>query len=420
MKLYDFIIAGGGVAGLSLAYHLSHSPLRDSSILIVDKNNGCQNDLTLSFWTNQATLFDDIVYRSWDQLRFVGDNLAKTINLGHYRYQMIRGSDFYRFVRQELSAYPKIEFLPGTIQRIEGGDEEAKVWVDGQIYRGQWVFDSRFKWSDLTFDSTRYHYLKLHFKGWEIVSPEPVFEPQVATLLDFRTPQQDAPRFFYVLPFSERRALVEYTLFSRKTVSQSECEHALRDYIGTSLGIKQYRILQQEGGLIPVTDQPFPRQMGPRIMTIGTPGGRVKPSTGYAFWRIQQDSANIVKSLGQAGHPLAIPPDPAWYGLCDSLMLHVMQGHGEQIKPIFTALFKNNPIERVFHFLDEAASAWEYLALIASLPPRLFLQALGQTKIWGRIFERPNLSDLAAKWRWGLAVTESRLSTPNEGIAPEV
>lgn len=33
---YDFIIAGGGAAGLSLAYHLMRSPLRERSILIVD------------------------------------------------------------------------------------------------------------------------------------------------------------------------------------------------------------------------------------------------------------------------------------------------------------------------------------------------------------------------------------------------
>jgi lycopene beta-cyclase len=37
MQHYDLIIAGGGAAGLSLAYHLLLSPLRNRSILIVDK-----------------------------------------------------------------------------------------------------------------------------------------------------------------------------------------------------------------------------------------------------------------------------------------------------------------------------------------------------------------------------------------------
>jgi 2-polyprenyl-6-methoxyphenol hydroxylase-like FAD-dependent oxidoreductase len=38
MKHYDFIMAGGGLAGLSLAYHLVRSPLRDRSILVVDRD----------------------------------------------------------------------------------------------------------------------------------------------------------------------------------------------------------------------------------------------------------------------------------------------------------------------------------------------------------------------------------------------
>jgi lycopene beta-cyclase len=44
MKPYDVIIAGGGAAGLSLAYHLVRSPLRDCSILIVEKEAKDQND----------------------------------------------------------------------------------------------------------------------------------------------------------------------------------------------------------------------------------------------------------------------------------------------------------------------------------------------------------------------------------------
>ena len=72
-------------------------------------------------------------------------------------------------------------------------------------------------------------------------------------------------------------------------------------------------------------------------MTIGAKAGRVKPTTGYAFLRIQQDSAAIVHSLLAEGHPFAVPADARGYRLLDSIMLAVMAGHGEQIKPLFTA-----------------------------------------------------------------------------------
>jgi lycopene beta-cyclase len=88
---YDFIIAGGGAAGLSLAYHLMRSPLCDRSILIVDKDAKDHNDRTFCFWTDGPSLFDEVVHRSWSQLQFVGDDFEKVIPLGNFRYQMIRG-----------------------------------------------------------------------------------------------------------------------------------------------------------------------------------------------------------------------------------------------------------------------------------------------------------------------------------------
>jgi len=183
-------------------------------------------------------------------------------------------------------------------------------------------------------------------------------------------------RFFYVLPLSERRALVEYTLFSAARPRGDECTLALKTYLETAWGIRQYRVLSQEGGVIPITDQPAPRRAGRRIMTIGVKGGRLKPTTGFAFQRIQQDSAAIVRSLLQTGQPFHVPADSPRYRLYDALMLEVMSRHGDEIKSIFTTLFKRNPIERVLRFLDEAGSPWEDLRLIATLPPRLFLQPL--------------------------------------------
>ena len=113
-------------------------------------------------------------------------------------------------------------------------------------------------------------------------------------------------------------------------------------------------------------------------MTIGTNGGMVKPSTGYAFLRMQQDSAAIVRSLLQVGHPFSVPVGPRRYRFFDSVMLSIMAHHGERVESILMALFKHNSAERIFHFLDEVASPWENGLMIPSLPPRLLWQALLQ------------------------------------------
>lgn len=206
----------------------------------------------------------------------------------------------------------------------------------------------------------------------------PAFDPTAARLFDFRTAQQDALRFFYLMPYTERHAFIEYTVFASAVAPQSHHDAALRDYIEKTLGISAYDVISRETGAVPITDYPFQRRAGNRIMNIGANGGRIKPSTGYSFMRIQQDSSAIVRSLLEHGHPFAVPEDRWFYRTCDSLLLRVMASRGAAIEGIYTELFKHNPIQRVLRFLDEASTPAETALLIASLPPRYFLRALFQ------------------------------------------
>jgi lycopene beta-cyclase len=363
---------------LSLAYRLAQSGVaagREASMLIIDHDAKRRNDRTWCFWTpvERPTPFDSLVSREWRQLKVAGPEWQKTIGLRHHRYQMIRGIDFYRFVRQQLAARPKVTFLQATVEGIDDHGPQAGVTADGTRYAGRWVFDSRFNPARFQPAPARYLALRQHFKGWLIEAPRPVFDPAVPTLMDFRTPQRGGLRFFYVLPLTARRALVELVALSPRLA-----DDALHAYIQSSLGLDEYRILAREGGVSPLTDYPFPRCPSPHVLRIGAAGGRVKPTTGYAFTRVQQDSAAIVRSLEQHGHPFDLHAGSAYYRMCDTLMLDLMRQRSDQMPGLFKALFRNNPIERVLRFLDENASPAENAQLIASLPPGPFLQALGR------------------------------------------
>ena len=370
---YDFIIAGAGLAGLSLAQQLINSPLRDRSILIVDQDAKERNDRTWSYWSDRPTLFDEIAYRTWDQLHLAGLNGEMWVNLRRYRYHTIRGSDFYAYERHELAQHPNVTWLRGKVDSIEDGSDAARVSVNHETMTGCWVFDSFPRAVSI---DDRYHQLKLHFKGWEIETPQPAFDPSAATFLDFRTPQNGATRFFYVLPFDERHALVEYTLFSNVPLLPREYEQALQTYVRDVLKIDEYHLTRQEGGVISITDQPYPRRLGGRVMSIGMRGGRIKPSTGFAFMRVQSDSAAIVQSLLKHDQPFEVPEDSARYRLYDSMLLDIMEREPERIQSIFGALFKRNSIEHVLNFLDEQASLAQNVHMFANLPPAPFLQAL--------------------------------------------
>ncbi|EFO82116.1 Lycopene beta and epsilon cyclase [Oscillochloris trichoides DG-6] len=390
---YDVIIAGGGAAGLSLAYQMISSPLRDCSILLIDSGTKTQSDRTWAFWTDTPTPFEPIVYHSWDYLHLADDAREQRLDLKDYRYQVIRGIDFYRFVHAALDACPNVTRVQGCVAQIEDGPDVARVVCGEQVYQATWVFDSIFRPTQVPEDE-RYQYLQLHFKGWEIETNADVFHPDAATLMDFRTPQEGETRFFYVLPFSSRRALVEFTVFSDTRFSHEAYAQALQEYVTEVLQVAEYRIVDEEQGVIPATDHPFPRQIGQRVMAIGTKGGRVKPTTGYAFVRIQRDSAAIITSLLTHGHPFAVPSDSQRYRLLDAVMLELMDHYGQQLKPIFAQMFARNPIERILRFLDEEGSPIENLQLIATLPPWNFIQAAVQWQLSHNTPIRPFIQPL--------------------------
>jgi len=373
---YDIIIAGGGLAGLSLACHMVRTPLRDQSILIVDRDPKKSNDRTWGFWADRPTLFDEVIWRAWDRMCVAGegDAAARTLALGDYQYKMIRGIDFYDFARRDLAARPNVTWLQGRIGSFEDGKVAATVTVDGEAYRGRWVFNSL----PARPNADDFQVLKMHFRGWEIETPSDRFDPATITFMDFRTPQAGEMRFFYVLPFAADRALVEYTVFSKAVLRRADYEAAIRDYLSRVLGIDDYVVVAQEAGAVPITDDPLERQLGKRVMAIGARAGRIKPSTGYAFMRVQQDSEEILDSLLLHGHPFDVPDDPDIYDLMDAVLLKVIHQDGGKLEGAFDAMFRRNTIEQILRFLDESSSPWENLMMIATMPSQVFIKAFFQ------------------------------------------
>ncbi|MCX8024172.1 MAG: lycopene cyclase family protein [Thermanaerothrix sp.] len=385
MKEYDYVILGAGAAGLSLAYHMMQSPLRDRCILIVDREEKTRNDRTWCFWSRHPTPFEPIYFHSWPRLSVIHWKEQLDLNLGGYVYRMIRGADYYRFILSELRKYPHVTFVQGEVEAVSQDTDGVWVRVEGRDYRGRWGFDSTFSISSWERQTQRYHYLWQHFKGWVIETDQAIFDPSRGTLFDFRTPQNGAMRFMYVLPWSTNQALVEYTLFSAALLGDPAYDEALRMYLEEVLRVQGYRILEQERGIIPMTDHPFVRRVGHRILNIGTKGGLVKPSSGYAFMRIQADSAAIVRSLITFGQPFTLSRAPRRFHAFDRIMLQVMSRYGDRMADIFMQLFRNNPAQRIFRFLDEQADWGECLQVLASLPPGPFLRALWHVYIAKRL-----------------------------------
>lgn len=367
MKKYDYIIAGGGMAGLSLAYYLTGSKLRDKSILIVDKAIKNQNDRTWCFWERGAGPFEPILFRKWNTVDFYGTTLSGPLNIGDYQYKMLRGIDFYDHIRGHLAKFPNIEFRVGTINRMKDTADGGFLIVDDEPMIANFIFDST---HNLNLRDKTNHNLLQHFKGWVITTQKPCFDVARPRMMDFRVAQEGDCRFLYVLPFDQKTAMVEYTIFNDHLLTPEQYERSLRTYIDQYLDTGGYQISETEFGVIPMSDVQTAENPSEHIVRIGTSGGYTKPSTGYTFQRTQQYLRELVNMLAATGQP---ERRKSWFmtsfkGLLDSILLNVLQHKRHPADDIFTRLYERNPPARIFRFLDEDTSLWEDLRIMSTVP----------------------------------------------------
>jgi len=388
---YDYVLVGGGAAGLSLAYHLAQEPrLAGQRVLLIEPEPKDQNDRTWSFWSAKPGLFDHLAVGEWTKIAFRSPGFSQILQLQEYRYRTIRGLDFYQFVHQALAGRPaQFTLVRGTVAALtETPTGVVARTTNGEEYRARYAFDSRPP--TIERQPEKYRYLLQHFVGWELETDHDVFNPDVMEFMDFRGPQQHEARFIYVLPFGPRRALVEYTLFSAQVLEKAEYETHIVDYLQNTLGLtsSQYRITAEEVGAIPMTDHPLPARAGARIINLGTRAGRAKPSTGYAFQRIQAQSARLAAALAANGHPPADPTGDQWqFHWFDTLLLDIMQRQGETTRDLFAQLFQRNPVERVLRFLDEKTSWADNLRIMNSVSAGPFMYSIAQV-LRGRASQR--------------------------------
>ncbi|MBS1596802.1 MAG: lycopene cyclase [Bacteroidetes bacterium] len=372
MDHYNYIIAGAGCSGLSLAMHMIHSgKFSDKKILLVDKVNKTDNDRTWCFWEKEDGLFESIVYKRWEKLWYYGSSYKKCMNIVPYQYKMIRGLDFYNYCFDIIAQQKNISILTGSIKKINSNEEGTFIICDEKKISGDYIFSSLPPQSPVL--KNKQFQLLQHFKGWVIETDNDAFNSEEATLMDFRVSQENGTNFFYVMPFSSTSALVEYTLITERLLDKEQYDICLKSYIKEFLRIEEYNILEEEFGVIPMTNNKS-ASPGNNILNIGTAGGQTKASTGYTFQFIQKQSRAIVKSLIENGKPPASKSD-AKFDFYDSVLLNVLATSKVAGEEVFTNMFRKNKVEDIFSFLDSETNIFKDLKIISSFPFIPFLKA---------------------------------------------
>jgi len=383
---YDFIIAGAGASGLSLAWKMLHSPLGDKKVLIVDSDLNPKNDKTWCFWDNDIPPFSNIIYHKWTQVEFSAYGNLHSQSLAEYPYYCLRSIDFRKKILDALQRHPNFDLLETSISELVNSDSKAILYSGNDFYEADYIFQSCFEPAEIKKSNLRYPLLQ-HFLGWEINIEKPLFDASTFTLMDFDETFKRGVGFIYLLPWSKKTALIEYTIFSDELVDQEVYEEKISLYLNNRFNLKpiEYQVSRKELGRIPMQDRPYIPWYKPRIVNLGIAGSITKPSTGYTFKRIQDHTDSLIQGLIADGRPSFSKPSKWRYKAYDLWLLQIIHDHPVEALKVFYRLFQNNPVDELFQFLGEDTNLLQDLRIMSSVPYLPFLRAIWKTK--GRLRE---------------------------------
>ena len=353
MKEFDYIIIGGGCAGLSLAYELEiNNKLKEKTLAIIETRDEYKRDKTWSFWKVFDHNFEDCVIKSWNNFTINSSEGCHELINKSFPYQSINSEKFYKKINSKLSLNPNVS----CFKRLD--EINAK---NSLIFNS--VFEDRLDKSKLW----------QHFQGIEIETPNDIFDDEIVNLMDFNCDQKNDVHFFYTLPFSKNTALIETTWLSDlEDQSLMNYDLQLENYIKNNLGIKNYKINFIEKGAIPLFYPNFKND--DKTINIGSAGGMTRLSTGYTFLNIQEHSKYIVKNIDTIEKTKAYNIGRK-YQLLDKIFLKVLENHPEKMPNIFFNMFKTSS-NTAIKFLSNKSNVFEDINIISKMPKLIFMKAL--------------------------------------------
>ena len=353
MKEFDYIIIGGGCAGLSLAYELEiNNKLKEKTLAIIETRDEYKRDKTWSFWKVFDHNFEDCVIKSWNNFTInSSEGFHELINKS-FPYQSINSEKFYKKINSKLSLNPNVS----CFKRLNEINSKNSL-----------IFNSVFE------DKLDKSKLWQHFQGIEIETSNDIFDDEIVNLMDFNCDQKNDVHFFYTLPFSKNTALIETTWLSDlEDPSLMNYDLQLENYIKNNLGIKNYKINFIEKGAIPLFYPNF--KSDDKTINIGSAGGMTRLSTGYTFLNIQEHSKYIVKNIDKIKE-IKTYNIGGKYQFLDKIFLKVLENHPKKMPEIFFNMFKTSSNTSI-KFLSNKSNIFEDINIISKMPKLIFMKAL--------------------------------------------
>ena len=197
--------------------------------------------------------------------------------------------------------------------------------------------------------------------------------------MDFRAPQADGPHFVYLLPLSATEALVENTYLYPFSPPVARHRQEVADYLRMRYGLRpgSFEVIEEESGSIAMSTGRPPASAGSRVTPIGLAGGAARPSSGYAFLRIQRQARDLAGRVMAGEDP---GPEqarralgPAKYRFFDAIFLRTLIDRPDLAPRIFAGMFERAGAAAVVRFLGERSTPMDDLRIVGALPKLPFV-----------------------------------------------
>jgi lycopene beta-cyclase len=348
-------VIGDGCAGLSLAAQADALP--NHQIMILRPENAPVSlDHIWGFWQVKGLeTAAGLAHCKWSNWCIKTSEGSVVMTSESHCYHALRRSKWETYCRQQAKNSGVIFADQNTVKP----DPTAQI-LDSrppQIPKGQMI---------------------QHFVGWEIHAATGSFDPTTVILMDFRCDQSHGIHFIYLLPFSSSSALVESTMFAQHREPDVFFESAIREYLLVELGIDDFQIINTEAGAIPLGRLP-PNKKG--TTGIGSNGGAIRPSSGYAFTFIQKQIAatiDLAKSAGNKhGSPLVVKRPHKTFDLwMDEVFVTVLRHWPSVATGLFLRMARALSGDEFALFLSGEANSKLRAKVVLSMPKWVFLKAV--------------------------------------------
>jgi len=371
--VFDLVILGGGCAGLSLSMALEAHGGRTPRTLLIEARTAYSNDRTWCYWNDRSAPVPYRIEHRWQTMRVSHGGQNVSLDCGSTPYHMLAAEYFYAAALASIDRQPNMTLWLGTSVLSEPG-HNAGVWsicTSAGNVTARAVIDTRPPQLARRDGATLWQ----SFYGLEIECSAPVFDPSSMDLMNFLTPDPRHVPFVYVLPVTPTRALIELTVFGATPLGPHELSVQLEAAVAQRVGDSPFTTLRSEHGILPMGLNETPQSKHSSYARVGVMAGSARPSTGYAFQRIQRWASECAFSLASLGYPIPHRADPLPLRVMDRIFLDVLRADPIRGGAIFFSLFGRADPARVIRFLSGRGSVVDSLAVVAAMPFAPFLRA---------------------------------------------